>query len=51
MCGKGVCIDPVFQLSSTFKIRSALNPSGRSIPCTCAGRPSCPSAFVNREVR
>lgn len=51
MCGKGVFIDPALQLSSTFKIRPALNPSGRSIPCTCTGRPSCSPPFVNREVR
>lgn len=51
MCGKGVCIDPVLQRSSTFETRPALNPSGRSSPCTHGGRPSRSKSFVNREVR
>lgn len=51
MCGKGVCIDPVLQLSSTFKARPALNASGRSISCIRGARPSCSTPFVSQEVR
>ena len=51
MCSKGVCVDPVLQFPSTFKSRSALSPSVRSIPCSRGDRPACAAPFVNQEGR